>query len=73
MTSGPPVLRMAGWPGSPARERMPSAATLHRDLDRDARLLRESLLQPGRRLEASVAEAVRSQERASLEAKLSEA
>ena len=69
MTSGPPVLRMAGWPGSPARERMPSAATLHRD----ARLLRESLLQPGRRLEASVAEAVRSQERASLEAKLSEA
>ena len=30
-------------------------------------------LQPGRRLEASVAEAVRSQERASLEAKLSEA
>ena len=52
---------------------MPSAATLHRDLDRDARLLRESLLQPGRRLEASVAEAVRSQERASLEAKLSEA
>ena len=49
VTSGPPVLRMAGWPGSPARERMPSAATLHRD----ARLLRESLLQPGRRLEAS--------------------